>query len=545
MKEQTSSTKTDNSMTTQPEYTQQEEYQNRLRKLQELCELGIEPYPHSYKPTHAAQPLHTAYNGKTVGHSEDAASGTTPAVRIAGRLMLFRSMGKNAFAHIQDHTGRIQIMFNRDLTQVEGYTPTTADGETLTPLKLIEKKIDLGDILGIEGNLFFTNKGELTIFAKKVTLLCKTLLPLAEKHAGLADKELRYRKRWLDLITNPEVQQQFRRRSQIIQMIRDYTHEANFIEVETPVLQSIYGGAEARPFETKLHALDQDMFLRISLEIPLKKLIVGGMDRIFEIGRVFRNEGIDRNHNPEFTLLEAYAAYWDYFDMMRFVEELFEKLAIALYGTTQVPAHHPETGEALTVDYKTPWKRLSMKESIKEYAKIDVEKLSDEEIRKMLIDSGHCDPKKLNTMPRGLLIAALFSTYVEPHLIQPHHIIDHPRETTPLCKAHRDPKKRAEGLVERFESFVLGMEVSNSYSELNDPIIQRRLLEEQAKRRDAGDEEASPLDEEFIEAICQGMPPTAGVGIGIDRLIMLITDTHALRDVLYFPWMKPKEKDKG
>lgn len=529
-------------MPAKPDYCQHEEFINRTRKLQEIRELGIEPYPHHYDPTHNAKALHDTYSSAQVGHSEDASAGSTPLVRVAGRLMLFRSMGKNAFAHIQDHTGRIQIMFNRDQTEVVGYQPESKGGETITPIKFIEKKIDLGDIIGVEGHLFLTQKGELTIFAKKVTLLTKTLLPLAEKHSGLADKELRYRKRWLDLIMNHDIQEAFRTRSRIFQLIREYCQDQEFLEVETPILQSIYGGAEAKPFETKLHALDQDMYMRISLEIPLKKLIVGGMHRIFEIGRVFRNEGIDRNHNPEFTLLEAYAAYWDYNDMMRFVENLFEKLTLALYDTTIVNVRHPETEEPVSIDFKAPWPRLSMKDGLRKFANIDVDALSDQEMRDRLKASGHCDLQKIAKMNRGLLIAALFAVFVEHHLIQPHHIIDHPIETTPLCKPHRNPELRKEGIVERFESYVLGLEICNSYSELNDPEIQRRLLEAQADRRDAGDEEASPLDEEFIEAIAQGMPPTGGVGIGLDRLVMILTNAHSLRDVLYFPWMKPEGK---
>ncbi len=524
-------------MTKKPEYQQQEEFQNRTRKLAEIREAHVEPYPHKYTPTHTALQLHQEFNEGEVGHSDDAAAGTTEPVRLAGRLVLFRSMGKNAFAHIQDETGRIQVMFNRDATFVTGYEPKGPEAES--PYKFIEKKIDLGDIIGIEGHLFRTQKGELTIFAKQVTLLCKTLLPLADKHGGLADKELRYRKRWLDLISHPEVAQLFRKRTHILQQIRAYFQENHFLEVETPILQSIYGGAEARPFKTVLNALDQEMFMRISLEIPLKKLIVGGMHRIYEMGRVFRNEGIDRNHNPEFTLLEAYASYWDYHDMMEFVENLFERLAIDLYGTTLVPHTPSEGAEVIYVDMKAPWKRMSMKESIKHYGNLDVDALSDEQMRQMLKESGHCDLKKLQGLSRGLLIAALFEVFVEPHLIQPHHIYDHPIETTPLCKPHRNPKLREEGLVERFESFILTQEICNAYSELNDPEIQRNLLEHQAARRDAGDEEASPLDEEFIEAICQGMPPTGGIGIGIDRLIMIMTNSHSIRDVLYFPWMKP------
>ncbi len=524
-------------MTKKPDYHQHEEFQNRTRKLAEIRQAHVDPYPPKYSPTHKAELLHLEYDQASIGHSEDAASGSTISVCLAGRLVLFRSMGKNAFAHLQDETGRIQIMFNRDLTHVEGYAPDT-EGDA-SPYKFIEKKIDLGDIIGIEGELFHTQKGELTVFVKKFTLLCKTLLPLADKHGGLADKELRYRKRWLDLISHEDVAKIFRTRSLLLKEIRHYFDQFNFLEVETPILQSIYGGAEARPFVTKLNALDQEMFLRISLEIPLKKLLVGGIERVYEMSRVFRNEGIDRNHNPEFTLIEAYAAYWDYLDMMGFVENLFEQLALKLYGITKVPYTAHEGAETIHVDMKAPWKRFTMKESIKHYADKDVDALSDEEMRQMLTESGHCDPKKLQGLARGLLIAALFEVYVEPHLVQPHHIYDHPIETPPLAKPHRDPLLRKEGLVERFESFILTQEVCNSYSELNDPEIQRELLEKQSERRDAGDEEASPFDEEFIEAICQGMPPAGGIGIGIDRLVMILTNSHSIRDVLYFPWMKP------
>lgn len=525
-----------------PDYHQQDEFQNRTRKLTEIRNLGVDPYPHKFSPTHTSSELLKKYPENTqMGQSEDAAASTTESVTIAGRLVLFRSMGKNAFGHIQDQSGRIQVMFNKELTKVAGYNgPNGSDPETLSPMKFIEKKIDLGDIVGIQGNIFRTHKGEITIFVHELTLLCKTLLPLADKHSGLADKELRYRKRWLDLISNFDIQQIFRKRSHILHLIRSYFEEQAFLEVETPVLQSLYGGAEARPFVTKLNALDQEMFMRISLEIPLKKLIVGGMHRVYEIGRVFRNEGIDRNHNPEFTLLEAYAAYWDYNDMMHFVEHLFEKLAIALYGTTKILVNPKEDADApgIEIDLKAPWKRMTMKESLREYGKLDVDTLSDEQMRSLLEKSGHIEPKKLKNLSRGLLIAALFEVLAEPSLIQPHHIIDHPIETTPLCKPHRNPKDKAEGMVERFESFIMGQEICNAYSELNDPELQRQLLVNQAKRRDAGDEEASPLDEEFIEAICQGMPPTGGVGIGIDRLIMLLTNQHSIRDVLYFPWMK-------
>jgi lysyl-tRNA synthetase class 2 len=519
-------------MTTKPDYHQHEEYRNRVAKLHELRELGIEPYPHKYDPTAQPGQLQEKFQDQPVGNSEDAAEGKTPEFVVAGRMVLYRAMGQNAFATIQGDDGRIQVMFNRDNTKIAGYS-----GEA--PAKVIEKKFDLGDIVGVQGHLFRTQKGELTVYAKEVTLLSKTLLPLPDKHAGLTDKELRYRKRWLDLISTPETRQTFKTRSRILHLIRQYLNNLGFLEVETPVVQTIYGGAEARPFETRLNALDQHMFLRISLEIPLKKLIIGGMDKVFEMGKVFRNEGIDRTHNPEFTMMEAYAAYWDYNDMMKCVENLYEMLAMELLGTTQVPVNVPGQEEPVIVDVKAPWKRISMKDSLKEYAGIDVDNMTDEQMRQHLLNSGHIDPKKVPGLSRGLLIGAMFEVEVEPHLIQPHHITDHPEETTPLCKVHRGVEERQAGLIERFESFILCGEICNAYSELNDPLKQRELLEYQSARRDAGDEEASPMDEEFLEAICQGMPPTGGVGIGIDRLVMLFTNNHSIRDVLYFPWMKP------
>lgn len=523
---------------TEPEYHNHEEFINRSQKLAEIQALKIDPYPPKFSPGTTFHELITKWEGKELGHSEEAAAGKTEHVSAAGRLVLFRAMGKNAFAHLQDESGRIQIMFNRDLTQVEGYQPSPE----MSAIKFIEKKIDLGDILGVEGNLFRTQKGELTIFAKRVILLCKTLLPLPDKHSGLADKGLRYRKRWLDLISHPEVIYIFQIRSRILKLIRQYFEGLGFMEVETPVLQNVYGGAQAKPFITQLNALEQEMFLRISLEIPLKKLLVGGFLKVFEIGKVFRNEGIDRTHNPEFTELEVYAAYWDYNDMMVFTENLFEEIAIKLFGTTKLTFKPEAEGEVeKTIDLKAPWKRLSMKESIKTYANMDVDHLTEDQMRKILLDKGTVDPKEINHASRGSLIALLFEEFVEEHLIEPHHIIDHPIETTPLCKLHRDPLLRQEHFVERFETFILGREFCNSYTELNDPVLQRKLLVEQAQKRAAGDEEASPLDEEFIEAICQGMPPASGLGIGIDRLVMLFTGAHSIRDVLFFPIMRPGE----
>jgi len=517
-----------------PEYHTHEEFRNRCGKLHEIRALGINPYPPKYTPSKKAGALTAELEGQEVGHFDDAAGGSTQKVCIAGRLILFRSMGKNAFAHIQDESGKIQILFNRDTTKVVGLP----QGD-LTPIKFIQKKLDLGDILGVEGHLFRTQKGELTIFAKTVTLLCKSLLPLPDKHSGLVDKGVRYRKRWLDLIANEESKERLIFRSHIVQIIRRYFEDAGFLEVETPILQNTYGGASARPFMTKLHALDQEMFLRISLEIPLKKLLVGGLEKVFELSKVFRNEGIDRTHNPEFTLIEAYAAYWDYNDMMELTENLFEAIALKLLGTTKVKVE--KEGTIHEVELKAPWKRLSMIDSIKQYAGIDVLTQSDDELRKILGEKATLDPYEVKKAARGNLIAMIFEELVEEHLIQPHHIIDHPIETTPLCKLHRDPKLAEMGIVERFESFILGGEYSNSYTELNDPIHQRELLEDQARQKQHGNEEANPLDEEFIEAICQGMPPAGGLGIGVDRMVMLFANAASIRDIVFFPLMKPEE----
>lgn len=524
-----------------PEYRQSEEFENRFRKLHELRALGIDPYPPSFHPTHDSAELQSLWGNEKIGGSHEAEHEETPFVSAAGRLVLFRPMGKNAFAHLQDKNGRIQLMFNRDVTQVKGYSPATED--QLSSLKLIEKLIDLGDIIGVEGYLFHTLKGELTIFVKKLIVLTKSLLPLPDKHAGLNDKELRYRKRWLDLISSPSVIQVFRNRSRIMKLIRTHLDELGFLEVETPILNSIYGGAEARPFTTVLHALKQEMFLRISPEIALKKLLVGGLDRVFEIGKVFRNEGIDRTHNPEFSIMEVYAAYWDYNDMMHLTETLFETIALALHNSTEVAFFSPDTQSTIILDFKAPWKRMTMKDSIKVYGGIDCDALSDDEMRAILRTEG-MEEKELLESSRGLLIAHLFETKVEHLLIQPHHIIDHPIETTPLCRPHRDPESYRQGLIERFESFILGGEICNAYSELTDPELQRRLLEHQAERRAKGDEEASPYDEDFVEALCQGMPPAGGLGIGLDRLVMLFTNSQSIRDVLFFPWMKPRHSNE-
>ena len=521
-------------MTETPNYHETEEYRARVKKLREITACGIDPYPATSPNFSPISTIQETYLQKDPGDSEAAMNQATPTASISGRLLLFRPMGKNIFGQIEDATGSLQIMLSRDITSLTGYSSSE-----LTPFKFIEKKCDLGDFLSVSGHLFRTKRGELTLLGTRVTLLCKALLPLPDKHAGLTDKGIRYKKRWLDLIDHSDVRKTFQLRSKIIRIIRNFFDKNQFIEVETPVLQNIYGGAAAKPFVTQLHSMDQEMFLRISLEIPLKKLIIGGMEKIFEIGKVFRNEGIDRTHNPEFTMLEAYAAYWDYFAVMDFIEQIYSTIALELMGKTTIGPFTID-GKEVEIDLKTPWKRLTMQESIRVYGKIDVEALSESYMRALLQKTA-INKKKLQNAPRGLLISYLFEEFVEKHLIQPHHIYDHPIETTPLCKPHRNRELREKGLVERFETFILGVECCNAYSELNDPLLQRELLEKQVALQQAGDEEAHPLDEEFLEALCQGMPPTGGFGIGIDRLVMLFTKCHSIRDVLFFPILKSEE----
>ncbi|SGA01492.1 lysyl-tRNA synthetase [Chlamydia abortus] len=525
-------------MSTEAEYLKQEDFLHRSNKLREIVDLGMNPYPYEFPGTTSVEDIKKEYISQPLGNSEDATNKETPKVKISGRMVLFRSMGKNAFAQILDNDQKIQVMFNRDFSSVAGL-PVDAE---ISPIKFIEKKLDLGDILGIEGYLFFTHSGELTILVETVSLLCKSLISLPDKHAGLSDKETRYRKRWLDLIASDEVRQTFLKRSRIIKLIRHYMDAQGFIEVETPILQNVYGGAEATPFITMLNALHSEVFLRISPEISLKKILVGGTPRIYEIGKVFRNEGIDRTHNPEFTIIEAYATNIDYHSVMTYVENLVEHLVCELNdGSTVLTYTHLKQGP-VSIDFKAPWIRMTMKDSIKTYGGVDVDLHGDHELRKILKECSSLPEESYMTAPRGSLIAALFDELVCDKLIAPHHITDHPVETTPLCKSLRSGDA---DFVERFESFCLGKELCNAYSELNDPLRQRVLLEQQqAKKALDPDSEYHPIDEEFLEALCQGVPPTGGFGIGIDRLVMILTNAASIRDVLYFPAMRRLESEK-
>ncbi|SCW67696.1 lysyl-tRNA synthetase, class II [Ruminococcaceae bacterium YRB3002] len=433
-------------------------------------------------------------------------------VSVAGRMMLKRVMGKASFATIMDLPGTIQIYVTRDALGDEDYQAF--------------KKYDIGDILGVKGFLFRTRAGEVSVHVEELTLLSKSLQVLPEKHHGLTNTDMRYRQRYLDLIVNPEVKDTFVKRSQILKEIRNFLDGRDFMEVETPILVSNAGGAAARPFETHYNALDEDVKLRISLELYLKRLIVGGLERVYEIGRVFRNEGVDTRHNPEFTLMELYQAYTDYYGMMELTESMFRYVAEKVCGTTLI-----KYGD-IEIDFGKPFERLTMNEAIKKYAGIDFDEVPDDAAAKALAKEHHIEYEERHT--KGDIINLFFETYCEEKLIQPTFIMDHPVEISPLTKKKpSDPSK-----VERFELFINTWEMCNAYSELNDPIDQRERFAAQDAAFAAGDEEANHTDEDFLTALEIGMPPTGGIGYGIDRLVMLLTDSASIRDVLFFPTLK-------
>jgi lysyl-tRNA synthetase class 2 len=482
--------------------------QQRLDKLKELRQRGIDAYPYKYTPDTFAADIHEKYEGVT-----DIPEGTHQ-VRMAGRLMTKRDHGKSGFAHLQDTTDQIQIYVLRDKVGAEKYD-------------VYRRFIDMGDIIGVAGTVFRTRKGEVTVMVETFELLCKTLRNLPEKWHGLTDIEIRYRQRYVDLMVNPPVREVFRARTQLINSIRQTLNSEDFLEVETPVLQPLYGGASAQPFTTHHNALDRTLYLRISNELYLKRLVAGGFDRVYEFSRDFRNEGIDRDHSPEFTMMEVYQAYADYHDMMNLAEKLIVSAAAAVPGTAQI------SYQGNPIDLTPPWKRLQMVESIKEYADIDIEDFTDSGLRELAAQKG-LDLE--NATSRGKLIALFFDQLVEPKLIEPTFIIDYPIEISPLAK-----KKRGDdAFVERFEIFIGGMELGNAFSELNDPLDQQERFLDQMKQREAGDEEAQVLDEDYVRALEYGMPPTGGLGIGIDRLTMLLTDQSSIRDVILFPQMRPE-----
>ena len=505
---------------------------DRLDKLADLRELGHDPFTITkFDVTgHAAQ-YKAEYEAKeaeilaAVGDDEEKKAAELEKlneniIRIAGRIMSWRDMGKANFIDVRDKSDRIQV-----------YVRSNDIGADL--FKEFKKKWDIGDIIGVEGYVFRTRKGEISVHAKSITLLTKSLLPLPEKWHGLKDTDTRYRQRYLDLIINPEVKDTFIKRSMIISSIRRYLDAQGFMEVETPMLVSNAGGAAARPFETHYNALDEDVKLRISLELYLKRLIVGGLERVYEIGRVFRNEGVDTRHNPEFTLMELYQAYTDYYGMMDLTENMFRHVAQEVCGTTCVPY-----GEYM-IDLGKPFERLTMIDAEKKYSGVDFGEIKTlEEARKIADEKG---VEYEARHKRGDILNLFFEAFVEEHLIQPTFIMDHPIEISPLTKKKPD----APDYVERFELFITGREMCNAYSELNDPIDQRERFKAQEEALSQGDEEANRTDEDFLNALEIGMPPTGGIGYGIDRLVMLLTNSASIRDVLLFPTLKSLPANGG
>ena len=483
--------------------------QQRREKLSRIRGCGINPYPHSYHRTHTTQEAIALLKQNEEGLTKKE------EVSVAGRIMANRSMGKISFLDIHDSSGKIQLYLNKDLLDKDD-------------LELF-KELDIGDIIGVSGKLFRTKSGEPTVEVKKFTLLAKSLQPLPEKWHGLSDIDLRYRQRYLDLISNPGTRETFKVRSQVIAAIRQFLNEQGFLEVETPVLQPAAGGALARPFTTHHHALGQDFYLRIATELHLKRLIIGGFDKVYELGRIFRNEGISTKHNPEFTMLESYEAYADYNDVMKMLEKMVSRICKKVLGTTKV-----SFGDNI-IDFKPPWRRINLREAIKEYSHIDFEQYPEADLLRaeMLRLKMEVDLQK----DRGRLVDELISTFVESHLIQPTFLLDYPVEMSPLAKAKPDNER----LVERFEAFAGGMEIANAFTELNDPIEQRERFEKQQQGRQTGDEEiGETVDEDFLLALEYGMPPTGGLGVGIDRLVMLLTGQQSIREVILFPQLREK-----
>lgn len=492
----------------------------RRESLNQLRELGIDPYPA------ALYPVNETAAGIKDGFKDE--EGTYTEVCLAGRMMSQRIMGKASFAELMDHTGRIQMYFNRD---------EICPGEDKTMYNTVFKKIlDLGDYIGIKGHVFRTKVGEISVHVTEFTVLSKSLRPLpvvktdddGNVHDGFADKEQRYRMRYVDLVVNPDVKETFIQRTKIMNSMRSFFNSKGYLEVDTPILQPIPGGAAARPFITHHNSLDIDMYLRIANELYLKRLIVGGFDGVYEFARNFRNEGMDRTHNPEFTIMEIYVAYKDYNWMMDFTEEMIEKAALDLHGKTQLPV-----GEN-TIDFQRPFKRVTFLGAIEEYTGTDVSNMTESELRSFCQTQGIAID---DTMGKAKLLDEIFGEKCEPNMIQPTFVMDYPKEMSPLCKKHRTD----DSLTERFELMVNGKELANAYSELNDPIDQKERFEEQLALSEKGDDEAMFIDQDFVRALEYGMPPTSGMGIGIDRLVMLLTNQPSIQDVLFFPQMKPEK----
>ena len=495
----------------------------RRESLQKLLELGINPYPSKlFDVNVSSTEIKKNYNSDKLGYKN---------VQIAGRLMSRRVMGKASFAELQDSTGRIQLYFNRD--------EICPDEDKTMYNTVFKKLLDIGDFIGVKGYVFTTKVGEISIHVESFVVLSKTLRPLplpktdtdGKIYDAFSDPEKRYRQRYVDLVVNPYVKEAFIKRTQLTNSMRSYLNDKGYLEVETPILQPIYGGAAARPFKTHHNTLDMPLYLRIANELYLKRLIVGGFDGVYEFSKDFRNEGMSRFHNPEFTQVELYVAYKDYNWMMDLVEEMVEKVALDLHGTTEV-----QVGENL-INFQRPWKRYTMYEAIEHFTGIDISEMDEENIAKTAKDMGVVVD---SSMAKGKLIDEIFGEKCEGQLIQPTFITDYPIEMSPLAKKHRDKK----GLVERFEAICNGKEICNAFSELNDPIEQRERFEDQLKLAKRGDDEAMILDEDFLRSIEYGMPPTAGLGIGIDRLSMIMTNSNSIQDVLFFPQMKPENNSE-
>lgn len=491
---------------------QNDQIQVRYEKLAQFKEKGIEPFGTKYERTHLAEELRAEYDHLDKAELEEIAAN----VSIAGRLIRKRVQGKASFAHLQDGSGKIQIYVRLNDVGKEQYE--------------LFRQVDLGDFLGVSGVVFKTNRGELTIKVKEMVFLSKSLRPLPEKYHGLKDIEQRYRRRYLDLIMNPEVKETFVTRSRIIAAMRSFLNERGFLEVETPTLQTIPGGGHARPFITHHNALDMDLYLRIALELHLKRLIIGGMEKVYEIGRVYRNEGISTKHNPEFTMMELYEAYADFHDIMDLTEEMIVHIVKEIHGTTKIMY------QGMKIDLTPKWSRRSMTDLIKEKVGVDfTQDLTDEEAHQLAKEHGvEVKPE----MTFGHIVNEFFEQKVEASLIQPTFVYGHPVEISPLAKKNaQDPR-----FTDRFELFIVGRETANAFTELNDPIDQRKRFEQQLKEKAAGNEEAHPMDEDFLEAMEYGMPPTGGLGVGIDRLVMLLTDCPSIRDVLLFPHMRDSDE---
>ena len=477
----------------------------RRGKLEKIAELGFEPYGGRFDWTHHTNDI--LADAEALEKSEEH-------VKVAGRIMIIRGHGKTAFCKLRDEKGDIQLYFRKDALDEKEWN--------------LFKLVDIGDILGVEGTVFTTHTGEVTVRVLSFTMLSKSLRPLPEKWHGLTDVEQRYRQRYLDLISNPEVRTTFIKRANMLQAIRNWYTSHGFLEVETPVLQPLYGGANARPFITHFNALDMTMYMRIAPELYLKRLLVGGYERIFEITRNFRNEGMDTRHNPEFTAIETYQAYGDIEDVIDQTEQIVMACAMASYGTTKF------TYEDTEIDVKAPWPRLTMAEAVKKYTGEDFDACKTVEEARAICDKLHVEYGEFDGF--GKLLSAVFDEYVEKNLIQPVHITQHPIEVSPLSKLDpEDPRYTI-----RFESYIYGRELANGFSELNDPLDQRARFEMQAQERANGDDEAHPVDEDFLTALEYGMPPTGGLGIGLDRLFMLMTNSSSIRDILLFPAMKPE-----